>query len=626
MTDRHSRGGFAGGGLKTAWRKIAILSIVGLIAGGAAADWLETTPFAEKATKDDGGINLWPLVYWRAAVDSANPRILNVEHASNRYKRYQMLYRNDYPQEKQIGSQNYVGSCLWPLWMNGSTYSFSPFHVAWSKLFYDNDQKDKLSRHEDVWVLPWFLTYGTGKRNVDGFARESEFYSLPLLSFGREKVDKEGKYVRNNWISPFYIYGLADSGKEETWTIPLLALLSVRKSMSNDGRSVVGIQSMFGGWETRGGELYGVEAPLFHWSKNGTFDTLLGGWHVGDSYTRTSIALLVTFYSGGMTGSEVFPLYSCKKKGDAPLAEKTRGLLNAATLPKDFTMPAAVNKEDGGGFAPRKYCESDSWNALLGLWEDRHSLSSASYRSKFAEYDKGKLKITTNQVFRVEEQKYFGSSLLAGDLEPEAVEGFSWLWFWGYSDVRRVEFKRETRAKITDWDERAFGCGLGLLAFSDLRGLLREGGRADGDDGAYLPPLVPIYHYRTTKDRMNDVERADFMAACLYHHTRVGNKMSSSGAKGRPYHVAKLLAPTVSVDRGNDYSRHRVGLFGSGMLWDWERNGEDLSLDAVLGTFWYETKKDGYFNTSLLWRLFRYKKDPEKKTTSVDFLFIPVWR
>ena len=39
----------------------------------------------------------------------------------------------------------------------------------------------------------------------------------------------------------------------------------------------------------------------------------------------------------------------------------------------------------------------------------------------------------------------------------------------------------------------------------------------------------------------------------------------------------------------------------------------------------HDTKKNGYSKTSFLWRLFRYERDPEKGT-SVDLLFIPVWR
>lgn len=63
------------------------------------------------------------------------------------------------------------------------------------------------------------------------------------------------------------------------------------------------------------------------------------------------------------------------------------------------------------------------------------------------------------------------------------------------------------------------------------------------------------------------------------------------------------------------------------LLWRvWRRKEKDgdVSVDAIPG-FTYDSRKDGYRKTSLLWRLFRYENDPEKGT-AVDLLFIPVWR
>lgn len=84
-------------------------------------------------------------------------------------------------------------------------------------------------------------------------------------------------------------------------------------------------------------------------------------------------------------------------------------------------------------------------------------------------------------------------------------------------------------------------------------------------------------------------------------------------------------SPTERAER----PRHRVGLFGTGTLLD-VRPGK---WDAVLGIVDYEKGQldvgDGFltFGTcrqSLLWRLFRFEK--HSTGTSVDFLFIPVWR
>lgn len=59
-------------------------------------------------------------------------------------------------------------------------------------------------------------------------------------------------------------------------------------------------------------------------------------------------------------------------------------------------------------------------------------------------------------------------------------------------------------------------------------------------------------------------------------------------------------------------------------LWDREETNGNVTLDAFPG-FSHESKTDGFSRTSFLWRFFRHEYDP-KKGTSVDLLFIPVWR
>ena len=55
---------------------------------------------------------------------------------------------------------------------------------------------------------------------------------------------------------------------------------------------------------------------------------------------------------------------------------------------------------------------------------------------------------------------------------------------------------------------------------------------------------------------------------------------------------------------------------------------EELDGDSTMDVFPFitrDTKKNGYTKTSFLWRFFRYESDPDAGT-SVDFLFIPLWR
>lgn len=62
------------------------------------------------------------------------------------------------------------------------------------------------------------------------------------------------------------------------------------------------------------------------------------------------------------------------------------------------------------------------------------------------------------------------------------------------------------------------------------------------------------------------------------------------------------------------------------LVWLWRREEKDgnVKVDAFPG-FTHDSRPDGYSKTSFLWRFFRYEKNPGRGT-SVDFLFLPVWR
>ena len=71
---------------------------------------------------------------------------------------------------------------------------------------------------------------------------------------------------------------------------------------------------------------------------------------------------------------------------------------------------------------------------------------------------------------------------------------------------------------------------------------------------------------------------------------------------------------------GHDYSKRAL-------FWRLYHR-EELNGDATTDVFPFITrdaKKDGYTNTSFLWRLFRYENDP-KKGSSLDLFFIPLMR
>lgn len=73
--------------------------------------------------------------------------------------------------------------------------------------------------------------------------------------------------------------------------------------------------------------------------------------------------------------------------------------------------------------------------------------------------------------------------------------------------------------------------------------------------------------------------------------------------------------------KGDEYTCHNV----LWKIWDWEEENGDVALDVFPG-FTYDSRTDGYTKTSFLWRFFRYENNPAAGSTSIDFLFIPIWR
>ncbi len=78
---------------------------------------------------------------------------------------------------------------------------------------------------------------------------------------------------------------------------------------------------------------------------------------------------------------------------------------------------------------------------------------------------------------------------------------------------------------------------------------------------------------------------------------------------------------TPHAENEKTYTRHRI-------LWriyHKETLGADSSAD-IFPAITIDKKENGFKKVSFLWRLFRYEKDPEKGTTEIDLLFIPLKR
>ncbi len=114
--------------------------------------------------------------------------------------------------------------------------------------------------------------------------------------------------------------------------------------------------------------------------------------------------------------------------------------------------------------------------------------------------------------------------------------------------------------------------------------------------------LFPVWDYRSDHSATSDWQRASgSLLLCLYDYRR-----------------EQGLPPPESAP--HDYTRRRV-LF---RLYHHERLNGALSVDLFPGMTYDRDPAAGTRTFSLLWRLFRYARTPEKR--ACDLLFIPVWR
>ena len=153
-----------------------------------------------------------------------------------------------------------------------------------------------------------------------------------------------------------------------------------------------------------------------------------------------------------------------------------------------------------------------------------------------------------------------------------------------------------------------------LLLFRDvceLRGrTLFENGQTNGVyslaiDGSRA--LWPVWRRESTETFRYDVQTRERLSDTVETRTRLFLWLYD-------------YTWTKDVPTRRTKSRHRV----LWKLWDWNRDGNVVSLDVFPG-FTYDSRPGGYTKAALLWRLFRYERDP-KSDTSIDFLFIPLWR
>lgn len=91
---------------------------------------------------------------------------------------------------------------------------------------------------------------------------------------------------------------------------------------------------------------------------------------------------------------------------------------------------------------------------------------------------------------------------------------------------------------------------------------------------------------------------------------------SSCNVLGFLYDSERKLDTVKKVD----HTRTRIFHW----LWNREEDKGNVSIDMLPG-YTYDSKTNGYFKTSFLWRFFRYEEEPGQNP-QIDFLYIPCWR
>ena len=654
-------------------RGLFIIAISALLGGCAMKEFSSTPLYTGDEVKFTGAVedrvNLWPLAYWREPVGSVAWPFISFgdEHFALRpvysmyktksdesaeYDEFNFLWpisqfdtrHRDYRVFPFFWGEDYSGDyyiSLFPLLFWGDDYfvtfpalwwvengfagvfpffwsldptpdsgGFAVFPLFWSEtlsdggywntlfpLYYIEHAPPSESRTPSDRTEFWALAYLAGFEKQSGkfinhrflpfyFAYEEDFYSLPYSSYddgflhkrrilaglaGYDTVSTSGEY-ESSWVFPLYYHDtnnlitpLFGQTQDAAWLFPLFY---------HDGDNF--LTPLYG----RSGEADWL-IPLY-WRNDKAFLTPLFG-KSGDAYW-----LLPLFYKddyefvsllggGGKTSGDksyswLLPLYYWEED-DGFYSLLYSRLDNGAQFFFWFLAGIQGENRNGGWLFPLFYRSESKDFDLHASWLDLEKLPeeiqiNCSVRTNYvwnAQLDKR----TPVEVPDIKETTIYSTShnnyLLLCDNENH-INGYAIDMDWrdGTSGVYRLA-KTFSRGNIF-----AFSYGSSRAAYFDLNS--REKLYEKYESSSNL--LLFLYNYRHEED---------------------GQKNTS-------------------------YTKHRV----LWKIWDWEEENGDVSLD-VFPAFTYDSKKSGYTKTSFFWRLFRYESTPEGET-SIDLLFIPIWR
>lgn len=570
--------------MQTRWSKI-VAAVLAVVAGaGCTTAQRKTTPFykttapssamAAKAAegKSEGEravdrVNVWPLAYWNRPVGSVLWPILTF---SEDHFALFPLY-SQFRQDGEGGKWDEF-NVLWPLaQFDTKAKDYRVFPVYWGK-----DRKGK--GYQAVFPLYW---------NGDGYNA-----LLPLWL-----------KTRHTFTTP--LFGWGTNGY---WSVPVLLSGG---SHPKEGTYSLGVGLGLLGW------LEHSEPGFYEW---GVLLSMVGGGVTKDWATKDS--------GEGVrrTASWVFPVYDLKRAhavredGTKELTQSHFSSLLGVLAAYDWHAAAGASNPEEGEFSTLVWLWNWKWVGGTNVYWRVFPLAGRERDADFAErwgwmngerlpeglrpIEPGRRAVLRAQAEELRAEK---KSVWAETGQKRLRMGTNWV---EVAELPGYEWSRK--------DERWWLLALaGREAYVDGHWEDGQGRRArwDGEAEAERYVVEGTREWGNILVAKGRTERkATFDAVS---GAKIGDERRSSG------HVLGLLyrwSGKEGVEGEEDWARRRV----LWKLWDWERRGKDISLDIFPGVTW-DSKADGYRKVSWLWRLFRWERDAQGRT-SVDVLFIPVWR
>ena len=526
------------------------------------------------------------------------------------------------------------GFCVFPLFWSETTPSGGCWNTLWPLYYYEShpkSDKNYLSDTSEFWALAYLAGYNrrdgnfTDHRFLPFYAWDrGNFYSLPYsrcTDGGRIKSrvlcglagcdsNTNGEY-QASWLLPLYCHDkesfvtpLFGKTGEADWVVPLygrdkstFVSLPYWRQLGSDGEIDRAFSlSLLSGYERDhksgdrllyllmglGGHVWNDETggaswvfPLFYKDRE-SFYTLL----YGRNPCRT---WLFPVYFDGEERMYITPFYGRNKRDGS-----------------DWLIPLYYRDEDS--FISPLYGKSGDADWLFPLYCRKAGQSFCSIPYGWS----GGGSAYTNTYF---------AAGLAG-LKSGRKEGS---WMFPFFDYRKDADFGEKEAWLDE--ARLPECASNYVLASNAKTHLLV---FDNDKSVYgqVPYGVTNRYEMTEWHKLGNrlvFNHESKRKVCFDTATR--DKVSDSEEDDTSL-LMLLYNGEYRSDRmkGTSYMSHRV----LWKLWDWEEEDGDVALDVFPG-FTYDSKKNGYSKTSLLWRFFRYENDPEKGK-KLDLLFIPVWR